>query len=81
MTWKDDNNPKTGKVTGSHSRCGLFILVIHKWMGCDDVWFFTVNKGPFERVQLEAKTLTSAKQEAGSMFDKCLSDAQIDLES
>jgi hypothetical protein len=81
MTWEDDKNFRTNKLTGSHVKCGQFVLVIHKWMGCDDIWFFTVNNGPFERVQLEAKTLTDAKQEAGGLFNKCLSDARIDLES
>jgi hypothetical protein len=50
-------------------------------MSCGDTWFFSVVHGPFNQIELKAKKLSDAKQEAGKMFRDCLSKAMIDLEA
>jgi hypothetical protein len=79
MLWIDQKNYRNNKVEGAESTCGVFKIMIHHWIGCDDIWFLSIN-GIFDRKELDVKTLKDAKQEAGKLFNKCIGDALIDLE-
>lgn len=81
MTWTDKEDWKTKKITQSDAVVGAFRLCIHKYMGCGDTWFFSVVHGPFNQVELKAKTLVAAKQEVGKLFSDCLNKAMLDLEA
>jgi hypothetical protein len=80
MTWTDKVGHKTDKITQADAVVGAFRLCVHHYMGCGDTWFFSVVHGPFNQIELKAKTLSAAKQEAGKMFSDCLNKARIDLE-
>jgi hypothetical protein len=79
MTWSDKTD-RTGKISQADAIVGDFRLCVHHYMGCGDTWFFSVVHGPFNQVELKAKTLSAAKQEAGKLFNECLTKAMLALE-
>jgi len=81
MTWTDKVGHKTDKIEQADAVVGDFRLCVHHYMGCGDTWFFSVVHGPFNRIELKAKTLPAAKQEAGKLFHGCLRKAMLDLEA
>ena len=79
MTWSDKED-RTGKISQADAVVGDFRLCVHHYMGCGNTWFFSVVHGPFNQVELKAKTLSAAKQEAGKLFNECLTKAMLALE-
>lgn len=80
MTWTDKLDWKTNNITQTDAVVGAFRLCVHHYMGCGDTWFFSVVHGPFNQIELKAKKLRDAKQEAAKMFSDCLNKAILDLE-
>lgn len=80
MNWTDKLGHKTDKVTQADAVVGAFRLCVHHYSGCGDTWFFSVVHGPFNKIELKAETLAAAKQEAGKLFNECLTKAMLALE-
>lgn len=80
MRWKDKVAPETGKVYASEAVCGDFHLCVHRYIGCGDIWFFSVARGPFDKHEIGVVSLEVAKQAAGRLFSDCLEKAMVDLE-